>query len=96
MEKCTYCVQRINEAKIAAKRETAGSASQDGESSRACQQACPTAGHHLRRPQRPERARSPKRPRDRSRYTLLEELNVRPRTTYLGKIRNPNPELEGA
>ncbi len=82
MEKCTYCVQRIEEARIAADRENQPL----GEVVTACQQACPTQaivfgniadrGSHV--------SRTKADPRN---YTLLEEANTRPRTTYLARIR---------
>ncbi len=93
MEKCSYCVQRINAARIAAKK--LGREVQDGEVMTACQTACPTqaivfgdmadAGSLV--------AQLKAQPHH---YGLLEEWNTRPRTTYLAKVRNPNPELEGA
>ena len=93
MEKCTYCVQRINKVKIAARREDR--AIEDGEIRTACQQVCPTEAivfgdlndkasrvAHLKE--------SPLN------YGILEDLNTRPRTTYLAKVSNPNPALAGA
>jgi molybdopterin-containing oxidoreductase family iron-sulfur binding subunit len=92
MEKCTYCVQRINLARVRAEREGRGIA--DGEIATACQQACPSraiAFGDLNDP-RSEVARWKAEPRN---YGLLTELGTRPRTTYLARVRNPNPELEG-
>jgi molybdopterin-containing oxidoreductase family iron-sulfur binding subunit len=91
MEKCTYCVQRIQAAKITAKNT--GEAIHDGQIQTACQQVCPTgaivfgdladrAGEALRLRRLPRA------------YAILAELNVRPRTIYLARIRNPNPALE--
>jgi Fe-S-cluster-containing dehydrogenase component len=90
MEKCTYCVQRIQAAKIKAKREYREL--KDGEIRTACQQTCPAdaivfgdlneANSMVARWSRVDR-----------RFGLLEELGTRPRTTYLGKVRNPNPEM---
>jgi Fe-S-cluster-containing dehydrogenase component/anaerobic selenocysteine-containing dehydrogenase len=90
MEKCTYCVQRIQSAKIRAKRELRELKDQEIRS--ACQQTCPAdaivfgdvndANSIVSRWTRTDR-----------RFALLQELGTRPRTTYLGKVRNPNPEM---
>ena len=90
MEKCTYCVQRIRNVQIDARREDRGV--RDGEVVTACQGACPARAivfgdladrdsvvKHLHE--------------DHLNYSLLDYLNTRPRTTYLAAVRNPNPEL---
>jgi molybdopterin-containing oxidoreductase family iron-sulfur binding subunit len=90
MEKCTYCVQRISAARIAAENENRSI--RDGEMITACQAACPTeaivfgdlndlASRVL------QEVTSPLN------YAVLGELNTRPRTTYLAAVRNPNPAL---
>ncbi|MGH8115556.1 MAG: 4Fe-4S dicluster domain-containing protein, partial [Rhodanobacteraceae bacterium] len=88
MEKCTYCLQRIERARITAEREQRGVA--DGEVVTACQAACPTLairfGNLNDREADIRRAKAS--PRN---YALLAELNTRPRTTYLAKVRNPAP-----
>ncbi len=91
MEKCTYCVQRISEGKIKAKAEEREVA--DGEIVTACQQACPTNAIIFGNINDPQSAVSKVKSRNRN-YELLKELNVRPRTSFLARIRNPNPELE--
>jgi molybdopterin-containing oxidoreductase family iron-sulfur binding subunit len=92
MEKCTYCVQRINRARIASERE--GRKIADGEVRTACQQACPSHAIVFGDLADPESAvaKAKRDPRD---YGLLTELGTRPRTTYLAIVRNPNPELVG-
>lgn len=93
MEKCTYCVQRIQEAKIAARRERR--TMRDGDVVMACEAACPTGAiifGDLNDPgSRVARADAVNR-----RYKLLAEVGAQPRTTFLGKIRNPNPRLASA
>jgi molybdopterin-containing oxidoreductase family iron-sulfur binding subunit len=93
MEKCTYCVQRATRGKLDAK--LAGRPLKDGDVKTACQQACPaqaiTFGDITNKDS--EVVKSKRQPRN---YALLEELNTKPRTTYLAKLRNPNPELEPA
>jgi MoCo/4Fe-4S cofactor protein with predicted Tat translocation signal len=93
MEKCTYCVQRINNARIEAERSNAPI--HDGAIVTACEQACPTEaivfGNANDNDSRVSKLKAQQR-----NYTLLGELNARPRTTYLAAVRNPNPELESA
>ena len=90
MEKCTYCVQRIQEGKIKSKRT--GEPIKDGTIRTACQQACPAGAIVFGDLNDPSTAVSKWRAKDRS-YRLLAELGTHPRTSYLGKIRNPNPEM---
>jgi Fe-S-cluster-containing dehydrogenase component len=92
MEKCTYCVQRVQNNKIAAERE--GRPLRDGETKTACQQVCPAQAIVFGDINDPKSqvVQLKAQPHD---YALLGELNTRPRTTYLGKVRNPNPEIEG-
>jgi molybdopterin-containing oxidoreductase family iron-sulfur binding subunit len=93
MEKCTYCVQRINNARIEA--EKSNSPIHDGAIVTACEQACPTEaivfGNANDKDSRVAKLKAQQR-----NYSLLGELNARPRTTYLAAVRNPNPELESA
>ncbi len=97
MEKCTYCTQRIEAAKINQKvkaRDSADVKVPDGTIKTACQQVCPTAAitfgditdetsevNHMKQSDRD--------------YSVLGYLNIRPRTTYLARLRNPNPSMPG-
>ncbi|HUA91351.1 MAG TPA: TAT-variant-translocated molybdopterin oxidoreductase [Terracidiphilus sp.] len=93
MEKCSYCVQRIEEAKIEADKENR--LVQDGEVITACQQACPakaiTFGNINDKQSRVAKLRTMQRS-----YQVIADINTRPRTTYVAEVLNPNPELEEA
>ncbi len=91
MEKCTYCVQRINHKRIEAKRE--GRDIRDGEIETACQQVCPAEAISFGNINDAEANVSRDKAGPRS-YSLLGELGTKPRTTYLASVRNPNPALE--
>jgi MoCo/4Fe-4S cofactor protein with predicted Tat translocation signal len=93
MEKCTYCVQRISQARIAAKLDDRQI--RDGEIVTACQAACPTDAIIFGNINDPGSQVSKLKSSPRN-YTLLNELNNRPRTSYLALVRNPNTEIEPA
>ena len=90
MEKCTYCVQRIRETTVTAGRE--GRPVGPNEVTTACQDSCPTQAIIFGDMDDPKSTVA-QRKNDSRDYSLLEELNVRPRTTYLARVRNPHPEL---
>jgi len=93
MEKCTYCVQRIEQAKIETKiDDSLAGKIPAGKLQTACQQACPT--HAIAFGDINDKASEVVQWKDGPlNYGLLEELNTRPRTTYLAQVRNPNPRL---
>ena len=91
MEKCSYCIQRIQETKIRTEKENRRV--RDGEILTACQQVCPTQAITFGDLNDPNSkvAKLQKLPRV---YGMAEELGTRPRTKYLGYVRNPNDELD--
>ncbi|MCW2242856.1 TAT-variant-translocated molybdopterin oxidoreductase [Azospirillum canadense] len=93
MEKCTYCIQRVREARITADRE--GRPIRDGEVKTACQQACPAEAIVFGDANDPDSAVSRRRGSPLN-YGVLEELGTRPRTTYQARLRNPNPDIQEA
>jgi MoCo/4Fe-4S cofactor protein with predicted Tat translocation signal len=90
MEKCSYCVQRIEAAKIEADKENR--AIRDGEIVTACQQACPTDAIHFGNINDPNSKVAKHKAKERD-YQVLADLNYKPRTTYTAGVINPNPEL---
>jgi len=94
MEKCTYCVQRVNRAKIQTDIETNGASMkpEDGTVETACQQACPADAIYFG-DLTDENSKVVQTKLNNRNYLLLEELSTRPRTSYMAKLRNPNPQL---
>lgn len=92
MEKCSYCVQRIQQAKIAARREHRPL--RDGSIVTACEQACP-AGGIVFGDLNDKSSRVAQLTKLDRQYKLLPEVGTQPRTSYLAKIRNQNPEMQG-
>jgi molybdopterin-containing oxidoreductase family iron-sulfur binding subunit len=92
MEKCTYCVQRISSARIHAKNEDRKI--REGEVKTACQTACPSQAILFGDVSDPKSLVSQLKS-DPLNYSLLDDLNTKPRTTYFAKIKNPNSVLEG-
>jgi molybdopterin-containing oxidoreductase family iron-sulfur binding subunit len=98
MEKCTYCVQRIEAGKIRHKVAMAQAGTPgdvvvpDGSIKSACQQVCPVEAIVFGNILDPKSAVSQAKAREQD-YSLLGYLNIRPRTTYLGRVRNPNPKM---
>ena len=90
MEKCTYCMQRVSEARIVARNEDRRI--RDGEVITACQASCPTQAITFGDLNDPESRVSKKQGLGRD-YSMLAELNIKPRTQYLARISNPNPAL---
>lgn len=90
MEKCTFCVQKINQARITAKKEDR--LIRDGEIKTACQTACPTSAIAFGNLKDKESEVSKWKALPLN-YGLLNELNTQPRLTYLAKVKNPNPSL---
>jgi molybdopterin-containing oxidoreductase family iron-sulfur binding subunit len=98
MEKCTFCTQRIEAAKINQKAKAGASADihvPDGKIKTACQQVCPTDAITFGDVSDPDSEVSKMKASDRN-YSVLGYLNVRPRTTYLARLRNPNPKMPDA
>jgi molybdopterin-containing oxidoreductase family iron-sulfur binding subunit len=93
MEKCTYCVQRIRYAEVVAERE--GREIRDGEIVTACQSACPS-GAIMFGNLGDANSMVAKWKAEPTNYGLLAEQNTMPRTSYLGGVRNPNPDMPGA
>jgi Fe-S-cluster-containing dehydrogenase component len=93
MEKCSYCIQRINRARYDAEKENRPI--RDGEIVTACQQACPAQAIVFGNQADPSTAVS-KAKAEKRQYGLLEDLGTRPRTTYLASLSNPNPAISAA
>ena len=98
MEKCTFCIQRIEEAKISqlrVARDSANTGVPTDSFKTACQQVCPTEAIVFGNLNDPESKVSKVKAQDRD-YKVLEYLNVRPRVSYQARVRNPNPAMPDA
>ena len=96
MEKCTFCTQRVEAARIERKMDAGQEHTAripDGAVQTACQQSCPADAIVFGDISDPDSRVSKAREHQRN-YSVLEHLNTRPRVTYLARIRNPNPALE--
>ncbi|MBN1344777.1 MAG: TAT-variant-translocated molybdopterin oxidoreductase [Phycisphaerae bacterium] len=92
MEKCSFCVQRILAVKVQARNDRRPI--RDGEIVPACAQTCPTQAIVFG-DLADEKSQVAKLQKDKRAYRMLAELNIKPRTAYLARLRNPNPELPG-
>ena len=90
MEKCTYCVQRINKARVKAREEDRKI--NDGDITTACEQVCPTGSIVFGDVNDPNSKVNKLKSSERN-YHVLAGLNLKPRTTYLAEIRNPNEKI---
>src|SRR5581483_4998263 len=98
MDKCTFCVQRIQAAEITQKVKAGASGDvtgPNGSFKTACQQACPAEAIEFGNIADPESRVSQLKAQSRN-YSVLEFLNTKPRTTYLARVRNPNPAMPDA
>jgi molybdopterin-containing oxidoreductase family iron-sulfur binding subunit len=93
MEKCTYCIQRITKARI--QSEIENRPIPDGEIQTACQQVCPTNAIVFG-DLNDANSQVVKLKAEPTNYRLLEELDTQPRTSYLAKLRNPNPKIDSS
>jgi molybdopterin-containing oxidoreductase family iron-sulfur binding subunit len=95
MEKCTYCIQRIQQAEIAQKvkaRDSGNIEVPEGSFKTACQQVCPAEAIVFGN-LKDENSRVSKLKAQQRNYNLLDFLGTKPRTTYLARVRNPNPRM---
>jgi MoCo/4Fe-4S cofactor protein with predicted Tat translocation signal len=98
MEKCTFCVQRIEEAKIGQlriARDSNNTKVPTNQIKTACQQVCPSEAIVFGDIKDPNSTVSKLKKRDLN-YTMLDYLNIQPRLSYLARLRNPNPKMPGA